>query len=133
MKKIGFCIISMICYFTIFSCNLFPQVAVVKIINSSGEEVRNIVVSYEHAGKNQMQTVKIDRLSNNESKTLDLELTSPSIAIGAGVATVFGKIEYYINDIKFDTNNGDGDINLSDGTKSIITIYKTGWHIAREK
>jgi hypothetical protein len=133
MKKLGFCIIFMICYFTFFSCNLIPQVAVVTIKNSSGEEVRDIIVSYEHASKNQIQTVKIDRLSNNESKTFDLELTSPSAAIGAGVATVFGEIEYYINDIKFDTDNGDGDINLSDGTKSIITIYANGWHVAREK
>jgi len=112
-----------------FSCNLLPQVAVLTIKNSSGEEVRDIIFSYEHASKNEMQTVNISRLSNNESKTYDLELTSPSTAIGAGVVVVSGNIEYFINDVKFNTDNGDGYIDLTDGVETIITIYKNYWRV----
>jgi len=134
MKIFSFYIISIICCFTFFSCNLIPQVAVLTIKNSSGEEVRDITVSYEHASKEQIQTIKIDRLSNNEYKTLNLELTGSSMAIGAGTVVVQGNIEYYINDIIFNMVNGDGYINLSSGEfKTIITIYENGWHVAREK
>ena len=133
MKKLSFCIISVICYFSFFSCNLTPQVAVLTIKNSSEEEVRDIVVSYEHASKNKVQTVKIDRLANNGFKTFDLELTSPSAGIGAGMVVVPGEIEYYINDTKFNMDNGDGYIDLADGVKTIITIYKDGWRVTRGK
>jgi len=133
MKKLKFYIIAISC-FLFFSCNLIPQVAVLIIKNSSGNEVKDITISYIHAGKDQMQTVKVDRLPNNGSKTLNLELTSPSFAIGAGVVTVQGEIEYYINDIKFNMDNGDGDFMLSEGEfKTIITIYENGWYVIREK
>ena len=133
MKKISFCIISVICCFAFFSCNLLPQTAVVTIKNSSGSEVRNITLSYEHASKNQMQTVKIERLANNESRPFELELTSPSPAIGAGVATVFGEIEYWIDGKKFGMSDGNREINLGDGARELITINEKGWRVTRER
>jgi len=116
------------------SCNIKPQVATITIKNKSGEEVRNLTVFYDHASKEKTQKEKITSLSNNESRTLSLELTSPSMALGVGMIVVFGEIEYYINETKFNMDNGDGDITLSAGEfKTIITINETGWTVDRKK
>jgi hypothetical protein len=107
------------------SCNILPQTAKITIINSSGEEVKNITVFYPHADGE--RTEKISRLLNNESKTLTVELTNPSLSLGAGVLSGIVEIEYYINDKKYGKDDGDGDYIISDGLEAIITINANGW------
>jgi uncharacterized protein YpmS len=108
---------------------LKPQVAIFTIKNISGEEVKDITISYEHASKNEKQNIKINNLSDSESKTYNLELTSSSTAIGAGIAVVSVEIEYYINGTKFNMDNGDGYIDITDGRETIVTINKNGWDV----
>jgi len=120
--------------FVTVSCNLLPQVAVVTVINNSGQEVKNFAIIYEHASKEKLQKEVISSLSKNQSTTLNLELTSPSLALGIGMVTIPAEIEYYINDTKFNKNDGDDGIILSDGEfKTIITINKDGWSTERIK
>jgi hypothetical protein len=120
------------------SCNLSPQVAVLEIKNISGHEVRDLTFSYEHASEKKLITKKIASLPNNKSKKYNLELTSPSTAIGAGMVVVMGTIEYYINGVKYNMDNNlekeDKYLDLADGDyKTIVTINETGWNVIRKK
>jgi len=132
MKKITVIFIVLICAFIMVSCNLFPQVAVLVIRNDSGAEVKDLTFTYEHSRPDQTKTIKIASLPNKDSKTYDLELVGSSPGIGAGVASVFGEIEYSINGIHFTTDDGDGYIILSDGNKTAVTISASGWKATRE-
>jgi len=112
--------------FLVTSCNLVPQVAVVTVRNYSNADVKDFVISYQHASTGELQAKRINLLSKGESKTLTLELTSSSMAIGAGIAVVPAEIEYYINGIQFDMDNGVGGISLS-GATFVIIITDSGW------
>jgi hypothetical protein len=116
--------------FALISCNIFPQTAEITIKNSSGEEAKDITVFYSHADGE--RTKKIGSLMNNESKTFTVELTNPSLAIGAGILSGIVEIEYYINDKKYTRDGGKGDNGISDGNELIIIINKDGWSAERK-
>ncbi|MDR2575184.1 MAG: hypothetical protein LBC52_01935 [Treponema sp.] len=133
MKKIAVVCLFLICAFIMVSCNLTPQVAVLVIRNNSGQEVKDLTFTYEHSRPDQTKTIKIASLPNNESVVRELELVGSSPAIGAGMVSVPGKIEYSINGVEFNMDKGEGYIDLSDGNKTAITILADGWKAAREK
>ena len=125
------CLILAVFIFAFVSCNILPQTAEITIKNNSGEEVKDITVFYSHADGE--RTKKIGSLTNGETKTLTVELTDPSFALGAGILSGIAEIEYYINDKKYTRDDGEGNNGISDGVELTITINKNGWSAERKK
>ena len=118
--------------FLSFSCGFIPQVAKVKIQNTSGNEVINLKLFYEHVNDgNKTQT--ISSIANGQSRSLSIEIASSSWNSFVGKAD----IEYEIGEKTFDSNDGNRDgpfpISLSATFETIITINENGWTVTENR
>ena len=119
MKKIRYWIFIVIFSAIFFGCGLIPQKPDIVIKNNSNYEVKNIKLTYEH-GNDGKKEIRIKSLQKNKTWRNTVEIADQSYNSYVGHV----EIEYYINDKKYDRNNGEnapyGSLVSGKGVKFII-------------
>lgn len=113
-----------------FDCILEPSVQDITIRNASDNDVLNISLTYYHGTKGE-QVKHIDALRSGDVKTLSV--VTQDAALQTMVTSV--SIEYYMNGIKFDSNNALGDVkygSIGAGLDTEFIIENQGYHLAKE-